>query len=217
MRNQKRNPGIAKMAEVWRDDPLRFGKALWPDVDFYDRQREIIASVQRNDETFVYACNMSGKDFVSGFLALWYFTCHGPVRIVTTSVRDDHLRVLWGEIGRFIETSRFPLLVKDGGPLLFNHRELKKVLPNGRVDRISYCIGMVSEKGEGMAGHHAKYTMGIIDEASGVDNLVYTQMCTWAKRILAIGNPNPCQNFFRKGIKGGDLIASSQYVDAQFT
>ena len=28
--------------------------------------------------------------------------------------------------------------------------------------------GMVSEKGEGMAGHHAQYTLAILDEASGM-------------------------------------------------
>lgn len=130
------------------------------------------------------------------------------MRIITTSVRDDHLRVLWGEIGNAIETCRFPLSHKKGGPLIINHREVRKIHKNS-VCKISYLIGTVSEKGEGMAGHHAPYTLGVIDEASGIDEVVYTQMQTWAKRILIFGNCHPCprEHFFRKAVREGDILA----------
>ncbi len=98
--------------------------------------------------------------------------------------------------------------VRKGGPLIINHRDVKKLV-DGKECKISYLRGMVSEKGEGMAGHHAAHTLGIIDEASGLEDIVYTQMGTWARRILAIGNPNPCQNFFRRAVKEGDLTVKS--------
>lgn len=145
-------------------DPLRFARLFWPDVTFYRQQMDIIYSVRDNDETFVPAGNMLGKDFVGGFICLWFFLTRHPVRVVTTSVKDDHLRVLWGEIGRFIQTCRAPLLYKDGGPLIARHRDIRKIV-RGEVCQISYLLGMVSEKGEGMAGHHAKHTLGVIDEA----------------------------------------------------
>jgi hypothetical protein len=119
-------------------------------------------------------------------------------------VKDDHLRVLWGEIGRFISTSRVPLDVERGGILICNHRDIKKKVGNEVCD-ISYLRGMVSGKGEGMAGHHAPHTLFIIDEASGVDDEVYEQGQGWMKRLLAIGNPNSCQNFFRRLVDAGDL------------
>jgi hypothetical protein len=167
---------------------------------------------------------MLGKDFVAGFIAVVGFLMHPVCRIVTTSVKDDHLRVLWGEIGRFIQSARVPLDSTKGGPLILNHRDIRKVhlpgvvLPDGRivtereVCSISYLRGMVSEKGEGMAGHHAPWTLIIIDEASGVDDLVYTQADTWARRKLIIGNPNPCPptHFFYKGCEGGDLYADQE-------
>lgn len=49
----------ARMINELRD-PLKFAKALWPKVTFYDKQREIIYSVRDNDETFVPAGNMLG-------------------------------------------------------------------------------------------------------------------------------------------------------------
>lgn len=187
-------------------DPMALKGMLWPDVTFYDKQREVIYSVLDNDETFVPAGNMLGKDFVAGFIALWFFIVHREVRIITTSVKDDHLRVLWGEIGRYIQSSKYPLIHGQGGFLICNHRDIRKV--HNRIEcQISYLRGMVSEKGEGMAGHHAENTLIIGDEASGIDDLVYNQSATWAKRGLWIGNPNTCNNFFYKGVKAGDLLA----------
>ena len=54
-------------------DPLAFKELFWPDVYFYDKQREIIYSVCENDETVVPAGNMLGKDFVAGFIILYFF------------------------------------------------------------------------------------------------------------------------------------------------
>lgn len=187
-------------------DPLKLAAWFWPGVTFYRQQREILYSVLENDETFVQAGHQLGKDFVTGYVVLWWFLAHREVRIITTSVKDDHLRVLWGEIGRFIDTAKYPLSAKQGGPLVINHREIKKVV-GGQVCKISYLIGLVSEKGEGMAGHHAANTLLIVDEASGVDDQVYERADSWAKKKLILGNPYPCNNFFKRGCKTGDLLA----------
>jgi hypothetical protein len=79
---------------------------------------------------------------------------------------------------------------------------------------VSYCIGRVAAKGEGMLGHHIAETgdgiprtLFIADESSGVDDVSYERADTWARRKLAIGNAYPCTSFFYKGIKGGDLVA----------
>jgi hypothetical protein len=165
-------------AEYLRD-PIVFASLLWPDVEFYDKQREIIYSVRDSIETVVPAGNMLGKDFVSAFIILWFFLTRHPCRIVTTSADAPQLEaVLWGEIRRYIDTARYPLDHKQGGPLIVNHLLLRKVIPanSGRPARkcgISYCIGRVASKGEGMLGHHvAKQadriprTLAVFDEAS---------------------------------------------------
>jgi len=192
-------------------DPLKLGKFLWPDVNFYDKQREMIRSVEDNVETHVPAANQVGKDFVAAFIALTWFLRHQPCRIITTSVKDDHLRVLWGEIGRFIQTSAYPLDVQYGGPLLINHREIRKMV-GGKRDEISYLVGQVSEKGEGMAGHHSPYSLVIGDECSGLEDEVFIQSRTWAKRCLWFGNCNPTENEFRKAVDGGDILNEGRKV-----
>lgn len=168
-------------------DPLVFARFFWPDIRFYAKQREVNEAMVYSDEVYVAAGNMLGKDFDAGFICTSFFVYpqmyfpreyvrdvesrrseNNPyphtVRIVTTSVKDDHLRVLWGEIGRFIQSCKYPLEVKRGGPLIVNHRDIRKVV-GGQECKISYLRGMVSEKGEGMAGHHAAYTLFVADEA----------------------------------------------------
>lgn len=193
-------------------DPLKLAAELWPHERYYDKQVETIYSVEDNDETYVPAANMMGKDFIAARVVILAALRHPVCRIVTTSVKDDHLRVLWGEITNAIQSSAVPLTRDKGGPLLVNHRDIRKAVPDGkggwRECKISYVRGMVSEKGEGMAGHHAPYTLFVGDEASGLDDVVYTQAGTWAKRMLLFGNCNPTANFFKKYIDAGDLVAS---------
>jgi hypothetical protein len=191
-------------------DPFDLIALLWPSIRLYSQQREIIRSVWRDDETYVVAGNMLGKDYTAGLVALSFFLTRHPCRIVTSSVDHAQLEgVLWGEIRNFIQTARYPLNVDRGGPLVVNHLHLRKMV-QGELCGKSYCIGRVAARGEGMLGHHVDSndgiprTLFIADEASGVDDVSYERATTWAKRMLIIGNAYPCQNFFYKGIKAGD-------------
>jgi hypothetical protein len=214
------------MASAPITDPLVFIRALWPDVRLWSKEVEILESVRCNGETFVTAANKMGKDYTAGLLALCAFLrprlfllrpedqppppVNGvtpSVKIITTSVKDDHLDDLWGEIDRFVRTCRLPLLAEKGGPLRYLHREIRMVR-DGAEERDSYLKAEVAKKGEGRAGHHADYTLLIGDESSGLDDDVYTMAQGWAKRMLFIGNPNPCSTFFYRFVKAGDLLAT---------
>ena len=187
-------------------DPLAFVHWLWPHYYLYEKQREVMYSVRDNVETVVPAGNQLGKDFVSGLIILWYFLSRDPCRIVTTSVKDDHLIVLWDEINRFIQEAAVPLDASRGGPLLVKHREIRKFL-NGTVQKTSYIKGMVSARGEGLQGHHVDPSFGprtlfVGDESSGLEDICHTMSSTWAHRKLLIGNPWECENFFKHAVKG---------------
>lgn len=196
--------------QLWAPDPEK----NYPGLYFYNKQWDIIYSVQRNHETFCVAGNMLGKDFVAAFITLWFFLSRHPCRIVTTSADYSQLEaVLWGEIRRFIQVAKYPLSHTEGGPLIVNHLHLRKMIGE-QVCGLSYVIGKVAAKGEGMLGHHVadmgdniSRTMFMADEASGVDDIAYERADTWAKRKLIIGNPYHCDNFFYKAVKGGDVSA----------
>lgn len=198
-------------------DPIELGKIFWPDTLLYDKQVDVVYSVQDNDETYVPAGNMLGKDYVAAFIALTFFLTRQPCRVVTTSAKDDHLRVLWGEIGSFIQRSQYPLETKRGGILIVNHQDIRKLIDDDKIQGamvkcpLSYMTGLVAGKDSiaAMAGHHiantgdgVPRTLFIVDEASSVDDEYMRMARTWANRILVIGNTWPCENFFKHAIKG---------------
>lgn len=189
------------------EDPIKFLQLGWPDFRLYDEQYRIVQSVRENVETYVPAGNMLGKDFISGFIALWFFCSRTPARVVTTSVDHSQLKgVLWGEIRRLIDASRIPLGIQ------VNDLLCRQVRTDGTIDPRSELIGRVAQKGEGMLGRHlergpdnAPRTLAIIDEASGFDDVHYNSIVTWAHRVLVIGNPYPCENFFKRSVRNGDI------------
>lgn len=198
---------------------------MWPDVKLYNKQVEIVESLRDNRETVVVSANQMGKDFVAGFLCASFFVAphmyfsddyvarvnaeaNGRVptrRVITTSVRSDHLMILWAETTKFITRARFPLTTDKGGPLALLNMEVRLAHEAQARNPDSYMKGIVSKKEEGMTGHHAPYTLLVGDEASGLEDWVYEQGKTWAKKIFMFGNPNPTNNFFRKMVDGGDV------------
>jgi hypothetical protein len=214
-------PSSAK--PFWRDDKVvtfddvvAVKEQYWPHKQFYDRQWEAIQSVQENYETIIVAGNQLGKDYFAGFVVPANFICAVAkgltCRIVTTSVKDDHLRVLWGEIGRFVTDCKRPLLHSQGGMLVMVNKEIRRAAEAGSHNPYSYVRGLVAGEGmEGLAGHHADWAIGVMDEASGLDDLAYEKMQGWMKRLLAFGNPHICSNFWRNMIKQweleGDVLA----------
>jgi hypothetical protein len=220
-RRRSDNPFLSpEEAARLRYDPVRFAAIFWPGFKFYNKQRDIMESLVWNDETFVPAGNMLGKDFVAGFIALWFFLTRHPCRVVTTSADYSQLEsVLWGEIRRFLQEAGAPVDYRKGGCLVINHLHIRKIVNNKQCG-LSYLIGRVAAKGEGMLGHHlpwgplwngmkTPHTLFLADEASGVEDITYERADTWAHRKLVIGNPYPCTNFFKKGIKGGDVAAKA--------
>jgi hypothetical protein len=202
------------VTEVPQLDPIKFGKWGWPGVSFYKQQRDILYSIWDNDETVVVAGNTLGKDFVAGFAALAFFLTRDPCKVITTSAKDDHLRVLWGEINWFIDNCRYPLDAKSGGPLQINHQELRKVV-NGQRMSNSYCMGMVASQDSiaAMGGHYARpktpdnipHELWLADEASSVADGYYPIVSPWAARKYIFGNAWECSNFFKRLVDAGDL------------
>lgn len=192
--------------------PFKLKQACWPDIYFYDKQRELIESVRDNDETICVAGNELGKDFTSAFIALWWMSSRRPARCVTSSVQYGQLNdVLWGEIRQFIARARIKL------PLHYNHMNIRQIDDDGEHVPLCELVGQCVGQNEALLGRHLPRTgtdgslrslprtLFIADEASGFSNGIWDFVDTWAHTKLAIGNPWECENFFRKYVAEGDL------------
>jgi hypothetical protein len=197
-------------------NPFNFLALCWPDIKLTKPQSEIVESIVSNRVTIVPAGNDQGKDFIGAFICVWFFCSRSPCKVVTHSVDQPQLKgVLWGEMKRFIQTSKFklPLYVRED---MF----MQYLRPDGTADPLSYLIGRVTRKGEGLLGHHIANeerdrlpdgtmlprTLFLADESSGIDDEAWEKADTWAHRKLAIGNPYPTTNFFYKGVKRGSIL-----------
>ncbi len=185
-------------------DPFDFQKKIFPGMVFADYQKEIIESVRDNFETVCPAGNGLGKDYIASFIAVWWMCSRRPARVVTTSASSKQLeRVLWGEIRKLLGTSEVPLC------LHYNHMHIRQTHNNGEYVHLAECIGQTVSQGEALQGMHlpkedGPHTCLILDEASAISDSTYIPAITWAHRILIIGNPLPCANFFYRAVKEGD-------------
>lgn len=201
-------PYLANPFLLCHSDPLRFINIGWPDIRLYDKQVEVIESVRDNDWTIVPAGNDLGKDFIAALTALWFFCSRTPAFVVTSSVDGSQLEaVLWGEMRKFIRTCKYKLPIQE------NHLLIRQVV-NGQLEPQSRLEGRVVRVGEGLLGRHIPkkpplflpMTLVIFDECSAVDDICYETSDTWAHRGLVIGNPYPCENFFRRFVDAGDVV-----------
>lgn len=213
-------------------DPIKFVAMCWPDIKLYDKQKELLESVRDNRETVVPAGNDLGKDFTAALCTLWYFCSRQPCKIITTSAGQTQLKsVLWGEMARFISTAQFPMPFRindlwlsykwsDGGieansyvrGMVTNKDENlqghhlawgKRKIEKEDIERFQ---GIMLPWGKDGYGRPLPRTLAILDEASGIEDEYYNAIDTWAHRILIVGNPLPCENFFKAAIKGrGDV------------
>lgn len=222
-------------------DPLAVMKLLWPKEYYYKQQREICYSIWNNDETIVPAGNMLGKDFIAGRIILAFFLTRTPCRIVTTSAKSEHLRVLWGEINAAIASAAYPLTVDQGGPLIVNHQNIRRVDPETGIEcPLSYITGMVASNDSiaAMQGHHVARiadpttglwdgiprTMFVSDESSSVPDEYFTMVRTWANRMFIFGNTWDCNNYFYHAIEGkpgsedtgGDMLRDPSNPEAGY-
>lgn len=199
--------------KVWH--PFSFFKEHWPNDYLWSKQREMVMSLEENDRTVCPWANMTGKDYTLGRYCVYFFTTRFPCRVVTSSAKGDHLRVLWSEINAAIQSSVRPLSAERGGPLICNHQEIHKLRQSGPMKGercpTSYMIGMVAaaDRLAAMQGHHVAQTGDGIprtlfagDECSSMPNDYVKMASTWANRMALIGNTWPCTNFFRDALEG---------------
>lgn len=190
-------------------DPFKLARLLWPDRNFYSKEREIVMSVWDNRTTVVPAAHKMGKDFTAGFICVVFPLTRHPVRVVNSSVDGPQLEgVLWGEMRNWAQTSRIPLDAERGGPFVMNHMHWRK-LWCGELCGLSYVKGRVAQLGEGMSGHHiaktgdgVPRTLAVADECSGMDKVTLAKMDEWMDRKLLIGNCYECDNEFKWAVEG---------------
>jgi phage terminase large subunit len=156
-----------------------------------DQQLKVCDSLDRHRRTAVPSGHGVGKTYLAARYALQRLFAFGPSsKVITTAPTWTQVEMLlWKELRSAYKTSVVPL----GGNLL--KTELM-------VEEDWFALGISTNDTARFQGFHAEYVTIILDEATGVDPLIWEAAEGLAigpnDRFLAIGNPtDPASEFKR--------------------
>lgn len=169
-----------------KDHPVEFIKYFFDSI-LWSKQIEVVNAVKDYQRTAVRSANTVGKSNVAAKIALWFLLSYQPSKVIITAPTFTQIEeILWKEIATLYNHSKIPI----GGELL--KTELK-------FDTDWFALGISTNEVNRFQGFHSPYLLVIIDEALGVDPMIWEAIeGLHPYRILAIGNPLSSEGEFFK-------------------
>lgn len=157
----------------------------------WEKQAEIIEDVFKYKVVAVKSCNAAGKSDVASDIALAFLNLKPFSIVITTAPTWRQVKdVLW----RYIRSKY------GAAPIKLSEKQCNQVGLDYRDDW--FAVGLSTKDAEKFFGYHADDILVIVDEASGVEEEIYTGVDAVTPNlnahVLMIGNPtNPDGRFYQ--------------------
>ena len=174
------------------NDPVLFVRAIIG-VEPEKWQKEALYAVRDNDRVAIRSGHGIGKTAFLSWLILWWLSTRTPARIACTANTASQLSdILWAEVAKW-------------------HRMLPEFYQKNidmKSDKIevigadSFAVARTArrETPEALQGFHSPNMLFLIDEASGVDDLIFEvgegAMSTEGAKTVMTGNPTRTSGYF---------------------
>ena len=187
------NPEISVILR-WRDDPLLFVRDMFG-VEPDTWQGEALLSLAKEDRVAIRSGHGVGKSALMAWTILWWMLTRFPCKVACTAPTSHQLSdVLWGEIAKW--HNRLDPAWKDLLVVKTDRVELK----DAPMESFSVARTARKEQPEAFQGFHSENMLFIIDEASGVEDIIFQvgqgAMSTKGAKTLMAGNPTRSQGYF---------------------
>jgi phage terminase large subunit len=189
------NKEIMKRLEVWHDSPGKFVREALGVKHIEPWQLRTMMDVRNEDRVAVKSGHGVGKSALLAWVILWWLLTRFPAKVACTAPTSHQLDdVLWGEISKWFR--RLPPGLKE---LLTVTSD--KVFLNAAPNE-SFAVARTArkEKPEAFQGFHSENMLFIVDEASGVDPIIFEvgegAMSTEGAKTLLTGNPTRTSGYF---------------------
>lgn len=151
----------------WRVDPARFVReAIGARPDRW--QVYALEKLLTVRKVSVAACHGVGKDTVAAWAVLWVMTCFKHPKIPCTAPTSHQLYdLLWSEIAKWF--AKMPTLFRS----LFDLKAKRFERKTHRKTWFAAARTARKENSEALQGFHAEVVLVIVDEASGVDRVIF--------------------------------------------
>ena len=157
-------------------------------------QREALDAIATNDRVAIKSGHGVGKTAFESWVVLWWLMTHYPCKVAVTANSAHQLSdVLWTEIDRWARN--MPQAFKD----LLEFKS-DKISLKGATDSFAVARTSRRENPESLAGFHSPHMLFVVEEASGVPNVIFETasgaLSTPGAKIIMCGNPTRSDGYF---------------------
>lgn len=192
----------------FRDDPAAFCREVLG-FEPWAKQVEILEAVRDHRRVAVRSGHKVGKSSGAAALALWHWASYPDARVVMTSTTSRQVdQILWRELRMRVARAGRCLACIAADPA---GRRIPRPCPHSTIivddvhtvcgelartglksDDFREIFGFTAREAEAVAGVSGKHLLYIVDEASGVPDVIYEAIegnRAGGASILLIGNP----------------------------
>lgn len=184
---------VADLVLAWRDDPVRFVIECLGATPSPQQAEALRSMAAPGSRTAIKSGHGTGKSVILTWTALHGITCYDDIKVPITAPTGHQLEdILWAEFRKW------------GDKLLEPWRSSLEIT----ADTVRYrgCNGFIvartgrKESPEALQGFHAKHLIFLIDEASGIPDIVFQvaqgALSTDGARVLMAANPTRNSGYF---------------------
>ena len=176
-----------------REDPALFVKAVLQATP-QPWQEEALRAIRDNDRVAIRSGHGVGKTAFLSWVVLWWMLTHYPVKVACTANTASQLSdVLWPEINKW--GRKLPEFFQSQLEFKSDKIELK-----GGSDSFAVARTSRKEQPEALQGFHSPHMLFVVDEASGVPDIIFEvgqgAMSTAGAITVMVGNPTRSSGFF---------------------
>lgn len=200
----------------YRRDPVGFAREILGQ-DPWEKQCEILEAIRDHDRVSVTSGHKIGKSHTAGMAAYWFYGSFPDARVVMSSTTARQVdEILWREIRKMkaragvcldckrraaklssIERSRLPVPCPHSALI---DGKIGEVARSGlKAPDLRQIVGFTARDPEAVAGVSGENILYIVDEASGVDDVIFEAIegnRAGGAKILLFSNPTKTEGEF---------------------
>lgn len=190
---------MAQTAEVnaivaWKQDPVLFVEQVFG-VEPEPWQKLALMAMVTNDRISVRSGHGIGKSAFMSWVTIWWLLTNVECKVACTAPTSHQLNdVLWGEIAKWAR------LMHPGLRDLIDVKQDQVVRKDAPKEAFAVARTARKEQPEAFQGFHSGAMLFIVDEASGVEDVIFEvgegAMSTPGAKTLMVGNPTRTSGYF---------------------
>lgn len=158
-------------------------------------QAAALQAIASDDRVAIRSGHGVGKSSLFAWVILWWLCTRYPAKVACTAPTAHQLSdVLWGELAKWMR--RLPDAFRDE----FEHKAEMLSAKRAPLEQFAVARTARRENPEAFQGFHSENMLFLVDEASGVDDLIFEvgegAMSTEGAKTIMGGNPTRRSGYF---------------------